>query len=84
MLKCGWAHRRQTSLTQAYKNLFPDTSASISVVTMLWSSLSMYVIFHIIIFFLIACFVNSSPDVTFRIALVCCYTSSFLDVLLQL
>jgi hypothetical protein len=22
--KCGWAHRRQTSLTQTYKNLFLD------------------------------------------------------------
>jgi hypothetical protein len=32
--KCGWAHGQQTSLTQAYKNLFPDmTSASIPAVT---------------------------------------------------
>jgi hypothetical protein len=23
--KCGWAHRRQVSLTQAHKDLFPDT-----------------------------------------------------------
>jgi hypothetical protein len=44
--KRGWAHRKQTSLTQAYINLFPDTaSASIPVVTTLRSSLSMYVFF---------------------------------------
>jgi hypothetical protein len=43
--KLGWALGRQTSLTLAHKNLFPDTSASISVVTMLRNSLSMYVFF---------------------------------------
>jgi hypothetical protein len=42
----GWAHRRQTSLTQACKNLFPNmTSASISGMTALRCSLSMYVSF---------------------------------------
>jgi transposase len=40
--KRGWAHRRMTSLTQAYTNLIPDTSASIPAVTTLWSSLCMY------------------------------------------
>jgi hypothetical protein len=40
------SHRRQTSLTQAYKNLFPDkTTASVPAVTALRSSLSMYVFF---------------------------------------
>jgi hypothetical protein len=39
--KRGWAQWRQTSFTQAYKNLFPDTSASIHAVTMLRNSLSM-------------------------------------------
>jgi hypothetical protein len=44
--KRGWAHRQQTSLTQAYKNLFPDTtSVSIPGVTTLRSSLSTYVYF---------------------------------------
>jgi hypothetical protein len=44
--KHGRVHRLQTSLTQAYKNLFPDTTnASIPVVTMLISSLCMYVFF---------------------------------------
>jgi hypothetical protein len=58
---------QQTSLTQAYRNLFPNmTGASIPAVTMLKSGLNMY----ILEFFLIACFVNSSPDVTFLIALV--------------
>jgi hypothetical protein len=38
--KSGWAHMRQTSLTQAYKNISPDTiSTSISAVTTLRSSL---------------------------------------------
>jgi hypothetical protein len=38
--------RRQTSLTQAYKSLFPDmTSVSILAVTTLSSSLSIYVFF---------------------------------------
>jgi hypothetical protein len=47
----GRAHRRQTSLTQAYKNLFSDKSASISAATTLRSSLSMYVIFLCTIIF---------------------------------
>jgi hypothetical protein len=42
----AWAQRWQTSLTQAYKNLFPDMiSASIPVETTLRSSLSMYIFF---------------------------------------
>jgi hypothetical protein len=50
--KRGWAHRRQTSLTQAYKNLFPDmTSASIPAVSTLTSSISIYVIMCIIFLF---------------------------------
>jgi hypothetical protein len=38
--------------------------------TMLRSSLSIYAFLYTIHFFLIACFVNSSPEVTFRVALV--------------
>jgi hypothetical protein len=78
--KRGWAHTQQTSLTKAYKNVFPDmTSASILVVTTFRSSLSMYVFFvYNNIFFLIACFVNSSPEVTFQIALVYWMFPSFL------
>jgi hypothetical protein len=71
--KHGWAHRQQTSLTQAYRNVFPDaTSASIPVMSILISSLRMY-IFSVYnkIFFRIVCFVNSSLEVTFRIALIC-------------
>jgi hypothetical protein len=54
------------------QNLFPDTtSASIPEVTMLRSSLGAYTFFICNkIVFLIACFVNSSPEVTFRIAIV--------------
>jgi hypothetical protein len=41
--KHGWARRRQTSLTPAYKNLFLDkTITSIPAVPMLRSSLSIY------------------------------------------
>jgi hypothetical protein len=36
VLKCGWAHRQQISLTQAYENLFPNTSASILAVTTIY------------------------------------------------
>jgi hypothetical protein len=44
--KCGWAHRRHTSLTKEHKILLPDmTSASIPAVSTLRSSLSMYTIF---------------------------------------
>jgi hypothetical protein len=44
--KHGWAHTQKTSLTQAYKNLFPDTTnASILVVTTLGSTLHMHVFF---------------------------------------
>jgi hypothetical protein len=53
-----------------YINTFPDTSASIPAVTTLRSSLNMYVFFVYSTFFLTACFVNGSPEVTFRIALV--------------
>jgi hypothetical protein len=52
--KHGWAHRRQTSLTQAYKILFPDTvSASIPAVTTLRSILNMHGFFVYNIFFLL-------------------------------
>jgi hypothetical protein len=72
--KHGWAHKWQTSLTQAYKNLFPDMkSASIPVVTKLRVSLSIYIIFvyNIYIYiFSVACFLNSSLEVTFWIFLV--------------
>jgi hypothetical protein len=45
--KRGWAYGRQTSLTQAYKILFPNTtSASISLVITLRSTLSMYFFIH--------------------------------------
>jgi hypothetical protein len=44
--KHGWTHRRQTSLTQAYKNLFRDvTNVSVLALTMLRSSSSIYVFF---------------------------------------
>jgi hypothetical protein len=63
--------KHDCALTQVYKNLFPDTSASIPVVTTLRSSLSTYAFFlHIIKFFPIACFVNNSPEVTSQIAFV--------------
>jgi hypothetical protein len=42
----------QTCLTQAYKNLFLDTSASVPVVTTLRSSFNMYVFFVHNTFFL--------------------------------
>jgi hypothetical protein len=41
----------KTSLRQAYRNLFPDMSASILVVTKLISSLSIYIFFVYNIFF---------------------------------
>jgi membrane-bound acyltransferase YfiQ involved in biofilm formation len=48
------------SLTQAYKNLFPDTtSASVPAVTRFISSLSMYVFFVYNTFFLTACCVKA-------------------------
>jgi hypothetical protein len=54
------------------QKLIPDrTSASIQAVTTLRSSVSTYLFsVYNAIFFLIACFFNSSPEVTFRIALV--------------
>jgi hypothetical protein len=65
-------------LTQAYKK-FPDmTSASIPTVTTLRSSLSMDVFFVYNKFvFLIACFVNSSPEVTLQIALDIILSSTY-------
>jgi hypothetical protein len=49
------------------QNLFPDmASASVLAVTTLRSSFKSVCIFlYIIIFFLIVCFVNTSPEVTF-------------------
>jgi hypothetical protein len=57
-------------LDTGIKNLFPDKSATIPAVTMLRSSLSMHVFFVYNTFFPIACFVNCSPEVIFRTALV--------------
>jgi hypothetical protein len=48
--------------------VFPHTSVSIPAGTTVRSCLSMYFLY--ILFFLVACFVNSSPGVTFRITLV--------------
>jgi hypothetical protein len=57
--------------SQAYKNLFPDTSASIPAVTTLRSSLSMYVFFVYNNFFsLVACFRKRFPEAAFQIALI--------------
>jgi hypothetical protein len=64
-----WLSLQPTSLTQTYKTLFPDTSASVLAVIKLSSSLNMFVSLVNNTFFLIAGFVNSSPEVTFRIAL---------------
>jgi hypothetical protein len=52
------------------KNLFHDTGTSVPAVTTWKNSLSMYVFFIYNNFFRIVCFVNISPEVTFRIALV--------------
>jgi hypothetical protein len=69
--KRAWVHRRKISMTQAYNILFPNTtSTSVPAVTMLRSTLSIYVFFVNNIFFLIACFVNRSPEAIFRIALL--------------
>jgi hypothetical protein len=58
MLQCGWGHRQQVSLTQTYKNLFPDTrSASIRPVTYVENYLK-YVRVFVYNFFLIECFVK--------------------------
>jgi hypothetical protein len=65
-----WLSSHGKDLIQAYKNSFPDTSVSIPAVTAVKSSLSMYILFVYNIFFLIACFVNTSLEVTFRITLV--------------
>jgi hypothetical protein len=63
-------------LTKANKSLFPDTtSISMPAMTMLRCSLSTYVFFVYNILFLIACFVNSSSEVTFQIALVFSFLS---------
>jgi hypothetical protein len=70
--KRGSAQWQQTPLTQAYRNLLPDmTGASIQAVTMLRSSLSMYLfLVYNKLFFLVTSFFNSSPEPTFRIVLV--------------
>jgi hypothetical protein len=58
-------------VTQAYTNVFPDTTrVSILAVTTLRSSLSMYVFFVCNHFFSLLLFVSSSPEFTFRISLV--------------
>jgi hypothetical protein len=70
--KLGWPHRRQTSLTQAYINLFTDTTgASILVGSTLRYSLSIYIFFvYNTLFSRDACFFNSTPDVTYWIAIM--------------
>jgi hypothetical protein len=66
-VKHGRTHSPEKSLTRAYKNVFHNTSTSVSAVTMLTSSLSKYVRFYLIIF-LFACFDSRSPEDTFRMA----------------
>jgi hypothetical protein len=56
-----------TRMTQAYKNLVPDTSTSIPAVTMLRSTVSTCTYFLYKINFVSYCFVNGSTEVTFRI-----------------
>jgi hypothetical protein len=61
-----WTNRWQTFLTQAYK-----TCSSIQqVVTTLRSILNMHAFSVCNIFFVVACFANSSLEVTFQIALI--------------
>jgi hypothetical protein len=56
-------------LTQAYKNLFPDiTSAPVQEVTTFRSSLCTYFLNKL--YFLTACFINSSTEVTIQTALI--------------
>jgi hypothetical protein len=54
------------------QKLIPDmTNASIQAVTMLWSSLSMYLfLYYNKTLFHIACFFNISLEITFRITLI--------------
>jgi hypothetical protein len=66
--KCSWAHRQQTWHRHTKTYSLIRQSASTLTVTMLRSSLRMYV-FFCTYFFLIAWFVNSSPEATFWIAL---------------
>jgi hypothetical protein len=55
--------------SQAYKNLFPyTTSASILAMTILRFSYVCVFVYNDS--FLTVCFVNSSPEVNFRIALI--------------
>jgi hypothetical protein len=69
--KHDWPYMRQTSLTEAYKNLFPNKTVSIPAMNMLRSSLSIYIYFvYNEFYFLIASFVNSSVEVTFQIAFI--------------
>jgi hypothetical protein len=68
--KRGWDHRRKISLTQAYKELFPDTNVSVRAATT-WKVAQVCTYFFAYnICFLIASFINSLPEVTFRIDLV--------------
>jgi hypothetical protein len=67
-VKNGWDHGRL--FWHRHKNLFPDmTSDSSPAMITLRSGFKMY-IFFCMHKNLIVCFVNSSPEVTFRIALV--------------
>jgi hypothetical protein len=61
--KRDWAHRGQISLTQAHKNLFPVTSASITAVTKLKCSLTIIYVFLFTVFYVVAYSVNSSLEV---------------------
>lgn len=56
---------RQTSFTQAHKTLFPNTGASVLLVTI--EKKIMYI--YVFLYNFSLCFVNSSLEVTFRIAL---------------
>jgi hypothetical protein len=65
-----WLSSQAAEFSDTHRNLFPDTTASVPAVTTLRSNLSIYVFSVYNKNILIACFVNSSPEVIFPTALV--------------
>jgi hypothetical protein len=78
--KWGWGDHQQTSLIVPDKNLFNNTRASIMVMTISRSTISMYVFFAYNISPFICCFIESWQEVAFQITPVQkVYTKTFAD-----
>jgi hypothetical protein len=79
IMRCWWnvskhdlAHRQQTSLTLRHTKTYSPIHQVPQFQQWLHWKVAYVCMYFFVYYFLIACFVNSSPEVTFRIAFIIC------------